>query len=137
MAYRIEFTARAEADIDGVVEYIRQQAPMHAVSWYQGLKEAIQTLSEMPMRCPLAPEGKRTRRDIRQLLYGKRSGVYRVIFRIEEKAKGGPVVRILHIRHGSRARLNIKDLEAEQAPKQTDEPTPDRPARTRSKDRDR
>jgi hypothetical protein len=89
----------------------------------------------MPTRCPSAPESKRLRRDIRQLLYGKRPGVYRIIFRIEEKAKGGPLVRVLHIRHGARDRVRIKDL-IEKAAQNTDEPAPARQPRPRSKGRD-
>ncbi len=116
MTYRIEIADRARSDAQAAFEHIRQEAPTHAAKWYQGLEAAIRSLAEMPTRCPLAPEAKKLRREMRQLLYGKRTGVYRIIFRVEEKAEDSPLVRILHIRHGSRDRLRIEDLESEKSP---------------------
>lgn len=66
------------------------------------------SLSEMPRRCPTAPEAEKLGEQMRQLLYGRRSGVYRIIFRIEEEPE--PVARILAIRHGARECLDPEDL---------------------------
>jgi hypothetical protein len=51
-------------------------------------------------RCPLAPENKEFPFEVRQLLYGRKPHLYRVLFTIE-----GDTVVVLHIRHGRRRRL--------------------------------
>ena len=43
--------------------------------------------------------------EIRQLLYGRRGGVYRVLFTIT-----GRDIRVLHIRHAAREALSAKEL---------------------------
>ena len=39
---------------------------------------------------------------LRHLLFGKKPNVYRIIYAIDERTH---VVRVLHIRHGARARF--------------------------------
>jgi hypothetical protein len=46
-------------------------------------------------------------------LYGKRTGVYRIIFDIQEASKEGPRVRVLRIWHGVRDALTAEDIDAE------------------------
>lgn len=48
--------------------------------------------------CSAAPESKKVKRQLRQLLYGAKRDVYRIIFEIDERRK---VVRVLTIRHGA------------------------------------
>jgi plasmid stabilization system protein ParE len=100
MAYRILLTPRASSDADEAATYIKQFSPGAASRWLQGLMQAVFSLAELPERCPLAPEAELLGAELRQLLYGKRSGVYRILFRIESGPS--PVVRILAVRHGAR-----------------------------------
>jgi len=72
---------------------------------------AAATLAEMPARCPLIAEAEKVGHAARQLLYGKRTGSYRIIFDIEEVSKEGPRVRILRIWHGSRDAITAQDIE--------------------------
>jgi plasmid stabilization system protein ParE len=115
MAYEVRLTTPAEADAYAAFERIREVAPTHAERWLRGLFRAVFSLGEMPARCPLIPEAEEIGRDIRQLLYGKRSGVYRIIFDVQEQSEEGPRVRVLRIWHGSRDRLHVEDLEDEEA----------------------
>jgi hypothetical protein len=69
--------------------------------WLNGIKQASESLSRNPERCPLAPESKEIESDIRQLLYGK----YRMLFIIRDH-----MVYLLHIRHGARQPLQGADL---------------------------
>jgi mRNA-degrading endonuclease RelE of RelBE toxin-antitoxin system len=62
------------------------------------LSERIQGLERLPRRCAAAPESKKARRPLRQLLYGAKRDVYRVLFEIDEARK---IVRVLTIRHGA------------------------------------
>jgi hypothetical protein len=74
------------------------------------LFNAIATLDTFPTRCPLAPESKDLGREIRQLLYGKRHAVYRVLFEIR-----GDTVFVLRVWRGARDRLQASDVEEEES----------------------
>src|ERR1035438_9174541 len=98
MAFRVEITEDAESDGKGILEWlISQHAAGAGLRWFQGLKEAMVSLSDLPARCSLAPENKSFPIEVRSLLYGRKPHVYRVLFTIE-----GDTVFILHIRHGRR-----------------------------------
>jgi plasmid stabilization system protein ParE len=102
MAFRVKQSPQADSDLDGILEWLlAQQAGDTGLRWFQKLKEAVATLSELPQRCPLAPENKEFPFEVRQLLYGRKPHVYRVLFTIE-----GDAVVILHIRHGRRRHLS-------------------------------
>lgn len=61
------------------------------------MEDAIASLNTFPERCPLAPESGSFPFEVRQLLYGHKPHVYRILFTIDEQ-----VVKILHIRHARR-----------------------------------
>jgi plasmid stabilization system protein ParE len=111
MAYRVKLTAPAEADAYSAFERIREEAPDHAERWLLKLFEALFSLAEMPRRCLLIPEAEKIGKEIRHLLYGRRSGVYRILFDIQEDSDEGPLVRVLRIWHGSRDQIRREDLE--------------------------
>ena len=98
MAYLVNITARAERDLAYLYEEIDAERSDAALSWYRGLKEAILSLEKHPNRCPITRENA----SLRQLLYGHKPHVYRVIYRVLEKRKQ---VDVLHIRHGARREL--------------------------------
>jgi plasmid stabilization system protein ParE len=97
MAYRVETSLSALNDADEAYQWLHRQSPQAAVRWLNGLEETIQTLSNNPQRCSLAPESDEMKEEIRQLLYGKRRNVYRILFRIR-----GDLVTVLYIRHAAR-----------------------------------
>src|SRR5262249_34745237 len=58
-------------------------------------------LAKMPTRCPVSrADSQALGCEVRQLLYGKRRGVYRILFSIV-----GDTVWVLRIRHGAHGRL--------------------------------
>ncbi|MGB3206924.1 MAG: type II toxin-antitoxin system RelE/ParE family toxin [Crinalium sp.] len=85
--------------------------PLQARQWYEGLLKAIESLSEMPKRCPLARENKYFSQEIRQLIYGRGRNSYRILFTIIESNEVA-TVRILHIRHA--AQQTIGDQESDE-----------------------
>lgn len=97
MAYRVEILPPALADVEEAWAWMHARSPTRAARWRNGLLEALQSLATFPERCGLAPENDIFDEEIRQLLYGKRRGVYRVLFTIR-----GDVVTVLHVRHGAR-----------------------------------
>jgi plasmid stabilization system protein ParE len=98
MAFRVELSDRAQADITAIYDWLRsQQAGDAGERWFVALREAISSLSSLPLRCPVAPESRESPVEVRQLLYGRKPHVYRILFAVE-----GDVVRVLHLRHGLR-----------------------------------
>jgi plasmid stabilization system protein ParE len=101
MKYRIDISSVAESELDRAFLSLSQlTSPAKASQWYGGLLEAIESLSTMPNRCPLARENDYFSQDIRQLLYGRGRTAYRIVFTILETEEISSV-RILHIRHSS------------------------------------
>ena len=82
MAYHIEFAYRAARDLEAL--YVEKNAAesQAASRWYNELEEAVYALATYPHRCPIAPEARKLRRDLRNLLYGKEPYVYRVIYEV-------------------------------------------------------
>jgi plasmid stabilization system protein ParE len=101
MAFRVELSDRAQADIAAVYDWLlSQQAGDAGERWFVALREAIASLSTLPTRCPVSPESRDLPIEVRQLLYGRKPHVYRILFTIESD-----VVQVLHIRHGRRRPL--------------------------------
>ena len=107
MAYLVEFAARAVRDLE--ILYVEKDAAESnaAARWYNGLEQAVYALGSYPHRCPVAPEARRLKRKLRQLLYGKKPHIYRVIYELDE---GRQTVWVLTIRHGARRKLKPSDL---------------------------
>lgn len=94
--FTVKPTRRALADADEAFLWIFKEAPDASLHWYEGLLEAIKSLSRNPLRCSLAPENLLFKEEIRHLIYGR----YRIIFKVREKT-----VFVLTIRHGARKPL--------------------------------
>ena len=108
MTYRVVVQRRAERDISATYTYIVERgSPQGARSWYLGVKSAIESLSSLPSRCHVAAESEKLGFELREVLYGKRSGVYRIVFRIDEVRQE---VHMLTVRHGARQELEPEDL---------------------------
>ena len=98
MTFRIEVSAQAERDADAILEWLQSEyAGETGARWFRELGNAIESLSKFPERCPLAPENSLFPFEVRQLFYGNRPHVYRILFTIESDR-----VYVLHIRHGRR-----------------------------------
>ncbi len=101
MAFRVEITPKAKHDANAILEWLRsQQAGKPGMRWFERLQEALASLANFPERCALAPENVSLPFEMRQLLYGHRSHMYRILFTIK-----GETVLVLRIRHGRRERL--------------------------------
>ncbi len=112
MTYHIEISSVAEAEVDGAFLKLSQiTSPQTASQWYAGLLKAIDSLSSMPKRCPLARENEYFSHEIRQLLYGKGRNSYRILFTILER-EDIATVRILHIRHAAQKTLGMNGDES-------------------------
>jgi toxin ParE1/3/4 len=93
--FLVELTARAERDLAAIYEYIHAESSEHAFEWFNGLEAAILSLATQPECGMHTPENP----SLRQLLYGNKPHVYRVIYRIGRRAGR---VWVLQVRHGAR-----------------------------------
>lgn len=97
MKYRVVVQPTAQAEIEAACRWRAERSAQGAAKWFNGLQAAILSLDSNPERCSLAPESEFFKHEIHQLLYGKRSGIYRILFTIEQNT-----VMVLHVRHGAR-----------------------------------
>ncbi|MBP8257236.1 MAG: type II toxin-antitoxin system RelE/ParE family toxin [Opitutaceae bacterium] len=103
--YRVRLTRLTQADLNAAALWIAKDNPAAAGRWLDAVTEAIITLKTMPDRCHLAPESKELGVEIRQMLFGKRRGIYRAVFCVV-----GEEVQILRVLHGMRDSLTYSDL---------------------------
>jgi plasmid stabilization system protein ParE len=90
----------AYADMDEAVVFIAARNPDAAHRWLAGIERAILSLTNLPERCPLAPENEFFEEEIRELFYRKEPGRYRILFTIR-----GDEIHVLRVRHGARDTL--------------------------------
>jgi toxin ParE1/3/4 len=105
MPYVVQITDRALADVDEAIAWIAQSAPQAAANWHSRLLAKVQKLENTPESCPLAEEAAELGIELREMLFGKRSGVWRILFTV-----GRDTVNVLHVRHGARDRLTAEEL---------------------------
>jgi plasmid stabilization system protein ParE len=101
MTYRVVVTARARADALEAYRWLVEQSPTAAARWYATLEKAIARLSKLPERNPIAEDdSEQCGITLRQTLYGRRPGVYRILYSDEDDT-----VTLHSIRHAARGPL--------------------------------
>jgi toxin ParE1/3/4 len=93
--YRVRLTARAARDLEELYDSIGARTSPKAFEWFNALVDLIYSLDRFPERGAVPPESKQDR----QLLFGKKPHIYRIIYEFDKRKR---VVNILHIRHGAR-----------------------------------
>ena len=110
MAYRVEIAKSAELQLEESYLWVVDRAPTQGAAWFNGLERAIFSLEQLPQRCRIAPESFDPDQPVRVLNFGRSPHVYRVFFTVDDSAK---VVRIVHVRRGTRQRPTPGELEGE------------------------
>src|SRR5260370_38128194 len=91
MTFRLKVRAEAERYAESILEWLRlQHAGDRGLRWVGELESAIASLAEFPKRCPLAPENRVFRFEVRHLLYGHKPHMYRILFTIDRTTVHGP-----------------------------------------------
>jgi plasmid stabilization system protein ParE len=112
MTYQVVIQPRAEGDIRTAALWIlgRSGSRATALRWARNLRAKIATLKTSPHRCPVDPDSEVYGEEVRALLYGKRSGVYRALFAIR-----GDTGHVLTVRHSAQRTLAEEMAEDEPA----------------------
>ena len=105
MALPVRIAAKATREIDEAVAWLARRSRPAAARWLGRLMEAIRSLGTNPERHGLAPESEWYPGELRHLLYGKRTGVYRILFEVREE-----VVYVLRVRHAAQDLLEPGEL---------------------------
>lgn len=105
MPWQVVFRPRARSDISAAVTWMARTNSAAAARWRNGLLQIVSNLETDPARYPLADEATDLGTDLRELLYGRRRSVYRVLFVIE-----GQTVNVLRVRHAAQDRLGPDDI---------------------------
>ncbi len=103
--YRVSVSANAKANLLDYYEHASKHAPRTADRWYDRFDVALQTLSTLPQRWPVASESEIYPEQIRQMLFGKGTSVYRVLFTIVEDE-----ITVLHIRRSTMDTASLDEL---------------------------
>ena len=108
--YKVAVSEEASTNIEQACLWIAEADPDAALRWYEGVMAALKGLSNLPLRCPLAPEYRLglVDQEIRQLLYGRGYWKYRILYMVERDR-----VLILHVRHGARLYLGQEQEDEE------------------------
>ena len=69
MTYQVELTDRAVRDLDALYQEKNVAGSEAAARWYNGLEEAVLSLTNRPHRCPKAPEARNSKRERRQTIW--------------------------------------------------------------------
>lgn len=90
----VRLTPLAEAELEGIADYIARDNPRRALSFVQDLRDRCLSLADMPLAFPLVPRYED--RGIRHRVHGNYQIFYRVV--------GDPPARIdvLHVLHSAR-----------------------------------
>jgi plasmid stabilization system protein ParE len=112
MAFDVLVTDEAFADLDSLAEFIRSQSTIEVSrKWLSSMIGAIDSLSAMPDRCPMAPDAALQGSGVRLLLHGRRNRKYKIYFRIRRPGRSGGTVEVIHIRHWAQNPLSGEETE--------------------------
>ena len=96
MPYHVSLTARASRDLECLYDSIHADTSQNAFEWFNELVEMICSLDRLPERGALSLRVKTQR----QLFFGDKPHIYKIIYDIDKRRRA---VTVLHIRHGARA----------------------------------
>jgi plasmid stabilization system protein ParE len=112
MIYEVVIQPRALRDLEESQSWAAKHAPMTARRWFNRFIDKLQTLSRHPQRCGLAAEAHKSKREIRQILFGKRPNVYRALFVIDAEQ-----VRVFRILRAQRRNLTRRQIDEDFSPR--------------------
>jgi plasmid stabilization system protein ParE len=106
VSYRVVLQQRALDDLEEAYLWAAEQAPHTAGRWLNRFQATIESLSEHPQRCSRAKEDATVDLELRELLFGQRPNLFRVIFALD-----GSTVRVLRIRRAQRRYLTRREID--------------------------
>jgi plasmid stabilization system protein ParE len=101
--YEVRLTEPAEQEVEQAYLFHLKLGVATADLWYAGLLAQVSRLSTFPFAYPIAPDANVLGGDVRQMLYGRGRGAYRILYRVIPAVEDdAALVRVLHVRHAAR-----------------------------------
>lgn len=86
MAFEVLITDEALADLDSVAGFMKRKANVvTAQRLLASIIASIETLQEMPARCPVAAEAEELGYEVRILLHGRGKQTYKIYYSIDSE----------------------------------------------------
>src|SRR5262245_47766258 len=92
----IFLTARALRAVDEAVAWRAKNSPLAAAYWHARFMKKIQALEDNPEQWPLAADSEWLGPPLRQMVFGKRRNMYRILFTVSAER-----VTVHHVRHAA------------------------------------
>jgi toxin ParE1/3/4 len=89
-------TGRAVRDLERLYDSIHAATSQKAFEWFNKLVDTIYSLDHLPERGTVNPKNNTQR----QLFFGDKAHIYKVVYDIDKRRR---IVSVVHIRHGARA----------------------------------
>lgn len=93
MQFQIIITPSAKADIFETNTWLLENHLDTANSWLWEISKAVSSLSKFPTRCQISQESEAFDVEVRQLIFGKKPHIYRILFSIQNE-----IIYILRVR---------------------------------------
>jgi len=100
MKYEVTITPSAKADIFEIRAWLLEEYPDSADKWLWECSKGVTSLNEFPQRCKISEESLAFDVEVRELLFGTRRNVYRILFSVSKNK-----VFILRVRSTRQQRL--------------------------------
>ncbi len=107
MAYRVNLTERVLRELDNIHAEINVPGSAGAARWFARLEDTIQLLASSPRMGKPAREAS----GVREIIYGKKPHLYRVLYEIDENTRSVEILSIWHGRRKSPTLTRIKEVE--------------------------
>jgi plasmid stabilization system protein ParE len=102
-------TARALRAVKDAVAWKSKYSALAAARWHAALLKKVQTLEDNPEQWPLAAEAALLGIELREMLFGKRRNVYRILFTVSANR-----VTVHHVRHAAQDWLTPESIDPEE-----------------------
>ena len=101
MAYQVLLQKRAERDLRSISRFIQTEESQTAADWIVGLLDQVLSLRTLPKRGTVV----QTSPEVRQITYGSKPHIYRILYTVETELLR---VNVIHIRHGARRPVRLR-----------------------------
>jgi toxin ParE1/3/4 len=94
VAYRVNLTNRAVRDLERLYDSIHASTSQAAFEWFNKLVDTIYSLDHLPERGTVNPKNETQR----QLFFGDKPHIYKIVYNIDTRRH---IVTVVVIRHGA------------------------------------
>ena len=98
MGFSLVISEDAQREIEAYAVYISGDDPRAATRWASDVQTALESLREMPARCPVVREARLARTGFRHLLVHS----HRILFRVDDEVRAVRIIRFVHQRQDLR-----------------------------------